>query len=114
MKSKYPVPGDKSKQNHSHAKHMWMMMICCGLPIAGLLVIATIGISVPSLETFLLLVCPVAMVGMMYMMHRDNHENGKDHSSCTTENENAQSPGDINGTEESPPARLPKSGSLKA
>ena len=114
MRSKISGPGDKSKQNHSHGKHMWMMLICCGLPIVGLLTIAAIGINVPSLETFLLLVCPVGMVGMMYMMHRDNHANGKDHSCCTTENENAKSPGDINGTAESPPAGLPKSGSLKA
>lgn len=60
------------KQGHSHMKHMWMMAVCCGLPILGFLAIGVIGIAMPSLETVLLLVCPIGMGAMMYMMHRDN------------------------------------------
>ncbi|WP_211245077.1 hypothetical protein [Sedimenticola selenatireducens] len=114
MTSKNSVPGDKNKQNQFHTKHMWMMVLCCGIPIVGLLAIATIGISAPSLETFLLLVCPIGMVGMMYMMHRDGHENSQSHSCCTTENEEAQTSGEVNGSADSSPVKLPQSGSFKA
>jgi hypothetical protein len=63
---------DKKSSNHSHKGHMWMMAICCGVPIIGFLAIAALGISMPSLETALLIICPVGMIAMMYFMHRDN------------------------------------------
>lgn len=69
--------GNKESSNHSHKGHMWMMAICCGLPIIGFLVIAVLGISMPSLETVLLLICPIGMIGMMYFMHRDNCASSK-------------------------------------
>ncbi|MCB1753468.1 MAG: hypothetical protein KDI74_17275 [Gammaproteobacteria bacterium] len=114
MKSKYPVPGDKSKQNHSHAKHMWMMILCCGIPIVGFIAIATIGISAPSLETFLLLVCPLGMVGMMYMMHRDGQKNSQSHSCCTNEKEESHSSDKIEENKDSSPSSSPQLGSIKA
>ena len=60
-----------------HKGHMWMMAVCCGLPIVGLLAIGVIGISLPSLETFLLLLCPVGMIVMMYLMHRGDCSGGR-------------------------------------
>lgn len=75
--------GTNNKQGKSHMKHMWMMVVCCGLPILGFLAIGVLGITMPSLETFLLLVCPIGMVGMMYMMRRDNQ--GKAGSCCQSE-----------------------------
>jgi len=70
---------NKKNSNYSHKGHMWMMAICCGLPIIGFLAIAAIGISMPSLETALLFICPIGMIGMMYFMHRDNSaSSGKD------------------------------------
>jgi len=69
--------GNKESSKHSHKGHMWMMAICCGLPIIGFLAIALLGISMPSLETVLLLICPIGMIGMMYFMHRDNCANSK-------------------------------------
>lgn len=67
--------GEKQKNNaetgsHSHSGHMKMMAICCGVPILGFLLIAGLGLSLPSLETALLLICPIGMVVMMYMMRR--------------------------------------------
>ena len=56
---------------------MWMMAVCCGLPIVGLLAIGVVGISLPSLETFLLLLCPVGMIVMMYLMHRGDCAGGR-------------------------------------
>ena len=67
----------KKNDNHSHKGHMWMMAICCGLPIIGFLAIAALGISMPSLETALLIICPIGMIGMMYFMHRDNCESNE-------------------------------------
>lgn len=66
---------DENKTNHK--SHMWMMAVCCGLPIIGFLTIAVLGISMPSLETALLLLCPIGMIGMMYFMHRDNCSSSK-------------------------------------
>lgn len=83
------------KQGHSHAKHMWMMAICCGLPVIGFLAIAILGISMPSLETLLLVICPVGMVGMMYMMNRNNHGNQKDSSCCQSDKSEDKSLADI-------------------
>ena len=68
---------NKKSSNHSHKGHMKMMVICCGLPIIGFLAIAVLGISMPSLETALLLICPIGMIAMMYFMHRDNSASSK-------------------------------------
>ena len=108
---------DKSKkQGHSHAKHMWMMAACCGLPIAGFLAIGVLGISMPSLETLLLVICPVGMVGMMYMMQRDSH--GKENSCCQSEKSEDEPVANItyDGTENGKPAptRTQQQGSLEA
>jgi hypothetical protein len=63
---------NKKENTASHKGHMWMMAVCCGLPIIGFIAIAVLGISMPSLETALLLICPIGMIGMMYMMRRDS------------------------------------------
>ncbi len=80
MKTKHSSTDGNKKQGHSHTKHMWMMAICCGLPIIGFLVIGVIGISMPSLQTLLLIICPIGMIGMMYIMHRDGQ--AKDSACC--------------------------------
>ena len=69
----------------SHKGHMWMMSICCGLPIIGFLAIAGLGISMPSLETVLLLICPIGMIGMMYLMHRDHCARKKQEAEQTSD-----------------------------
>ena len=85
MKTKNTNTSDNKKQGHSHAGHMKMMAICCGLPILGFLAIGILGISMPSLETLLLLICPIGMIGMMYMMNRDSQGKEKGHSCCQSE-----------------------------
>ena len=54
-----------------HAKHMLIMAACCGLPIVLLTGIAVYGISSQSLETMILLICPLGMGVMMWMMMKD-------------------------------------------
>ncbi len=113
MKSKKPVPYEKKTANHSNTKHMWMMAICCVIPIAGFIAIASAGMSLLSLETFLLLLCPLGMMGMMYMMHRDGQKNSQSHSCCTSEQEESLSPGKIEGDSNSSPSGSFQHGSLK-
>ena len=85
MKTENENTSDHKNKGHSHAKHMWMMVVCCGLPIIGFIVIGVIGISMPSLETLLLLICPIGMVGMMYMMHRDGQGKEKGNACCDSD-----------------------------
>jgi hypothetical protein len=115
MKTENSNTGDKKKQGHSHAKHMKMMVICCGLPILGFLTIGILGISMPSLETLFLLICPI---GMMYFMHRDSQGKEGGHSCCQSEESEDESAADIayDSTEnvQQGPAKLQQSGTLEA
>ena len=118
MKSKNSTNADNKKQGHSHAKHMWMMAICCGLPIIGFLAIGILGLSMPSLETLFLLICPIGMIGIMYMMRRDSQGKDKKHSCCQSEKSENEAVLDISrhGAEntEPGPAKPQQSGSLEA
>ena len=118
MKTKNSTTDDNKKQRHSHAKHMWMMAICCGLPIIGFLAIGILGLSMPSLETLFLLICPIGMIGMMYMMRRDNQGKEKGDSCCKSEKSEDESAADITyqGTENTEPDSLKPQhpGSLEA
>ncbi len=69
------------------------MAVCCGLPIIGFLAIGILGLSMPSLGTLFLLICPIGMIGMMYMMHRDGQ--GKRNSCCESEKSEDESVADI-------------------
>lgn len=90
---KFLNTGKNKRQAHSHAKHMWLMAVCCGLPIIGFLVIGAIGISMPSLETLFLIICPIGMIGMMYMMHRDSQQKGN--ACCDSEKSTEEAIPDI-------------------
>jgi hypothetical protein len=118
MKTKKSTTDDNKKQGHSHTKHMWMMAVCCGLPIIGFLAIGILGLSMPSLETLFLLICPIGMVAMMYMMQRDSRGKDKGHSCCQSEKSEDESVVDItyHGSEntESGPAKPQRPGTLEA
>ena len=47
--------GEKGEKGFNH---MWMMAICCGLPIVGFIVIGALGITSAFLETLLFLDLP--------------------------------------------------------
>ena len=118
MKTKNTNTSDNKKQGHSHAGHMKMMAICCGLPILGFLAIGILGISMPSLETLLLLICPIGMIGMMYMMNRDSQGKEKGHSCCQSEESEDESVTGISYDDaenaQRDPTKPQQSGSLEA
>ena len=79
--------------------HMWMMVICCGLPIIGFIVIGALGITSAYLETLLFWICPIGMGAMMFMMHRKNEHTGE--SSCCKSGEAEQNnPENMKGLQE--------------
>ena len=89
--------GDKKKKGFNH---MWMMAICCGLPIVGFIVIGALGITSASLERLLFWICPIGMIAMMFMMHRNNeHTEGK--SCCESVKAKQENHENIRGLQES-------------
>jgi uncharacterized membrane protein len=50
--------------------HMLLMILCCSLPIATILVLSRIGVQRGFLSFAVLLICPVSMVIMMLFMHK--------------------------------------------
>lgn len=71
--------GNNNKgNNYNPIKHMLHMVLCCGLPILIILslpfiarynagVAGTLGIIAPF-------ICPIMMIGMMFMMFRGNNK----------------------------------------
>jgi hypothetical protein len=100
MKTQTDDVKENGKKKKKGFNHMWMMAICCGLPIVGFMVIGALGISSASLETLLFWICPIGMGAMMLMMHRKNeHTEG---SSCCESKESKQDiPKNIRSLQES-------------
>jgi hypothetical protein len=84
MKTQTDDVKENGKKKKKGFNHMWMMAICCGLPIVGFMVIGALGIRAPSLETLLFWICPIGMGAMMLMMHRKN-EHTEESSCCDSE-----------------------------
>jgi uncharacterized membrane protein len=64
--------------------HVWIMLLCCLLPVVGLFAIFVFKIPVNTVVYFvLLLLCPLSHFFMMGDMHNheDQTENNHDHAS---------------------------------
>ena len=86
----------ESRSSHpGHTKHIAMMAACCGLPILLLVGISVYGITSQSLETLILLICPIGMGAMMWMMMRSD-------KSATTQAAKTKETTLIDTTRESP------------
>ena len=67
--------------NHDHSqggmgKHMVLMIICCAIPILLVTAVSVFGLSLGPLQWMVpyvaALMCPLMMIGMMWMMMRGN------------------------------------------
>ena len=69
-------PVQESKMKHKgHMSHMWMMALCCGVPIVILIIMPLLGISLfkGALLGIVPFICPIMMMIMMPMMMRKNN-----------------------------------------
>lgn len=73
--------------NHDHSlgmgKHMLLMLICCLVPIALVAAVSFFGLSLgpfqPLIPYVAALMCPLMMIGMMWMMMRGNSGDQSQH-----------------------------------
>ncbi len=57
-------------------KHLFIMILCCLIPIAGLVALSLFQVQLsPPLWLGFMLLCPILhLVMMKYMMHDEDHE----------------------------------------
>ena len=58
----------EAKGNWFSKHHMLLMILCCLIPIAAILVLRTIGVQSSFLTYAVVLICPLSMVIMMVTM----------------------------------------------
>jgi uncharacterized membrane protein len=72
---------DSSDHHHGSGWHMWLMLVCCLMPIALFVAVAAFGFPFSDVLSFaVFLLCPLMMVFMM----RD-HGNGNGSETATAE-----------------------------
>lgn len=64
--------GKDTKHANKYHKHLLMMALCCGIPVLIILLLPYISKLMPgvpsALGSIVPLLCPVMMIGMMFMM----------------------------------------------
>ncbi len=73
--------GDQG-DHKGHGKHMLLMVLCCALPIALLLLLPVFKVNIPALKNILpfaaLLLCPLMHLAMIPMLLRkDKNKDNK-------------------------------------
>ena len=68
---------NNENNNKGHKGHMLMMLVCCGAPLLLFLVLPLLRGGYASgtggfLPLLISLICPIMMIGMMFMMMRGN------------------------------------------
>lgn len=75
---------EEKKQAHKHYSHIWMMVLCCGIPVMLILFLPYIGKLLPGASSILgpiiPFLCPILMLGMMFMMAIGGKKADKDDS----------------------------------
>ncbi len=63
------------EQHGMNSKHMWIMVACCLIPLAGLGAAWAFGIPLGNLGIFaMVLLCPLMHIFMMRGMGHNNHK----------------------------------------
>jgi len=84
-------------QDHSQGigKHMVLMLICCLVPIALIAAVSIFGLSLGPLQPLIpyvaVLMCPLMMIGMMWMMRGNNGNQSQHHVNSSHTESNAPS-----------------------
>lgn len=82
---------NEGNKNHSPLKHMFHMILCCGLPIVILALLPFISRYSPGASKLLAVIapfiCPIMMIGMIPMMFGFGN---KKSSCCDKKDETAQ------------------------
>ncbi len=73
---------------HHHSWHMILMILCCAVPLALLLVLPLLKIGNPFLGGAVSLICPVMMIVMMVPMFFKGNGGGGNHAVVHTQAEN--------------------------
>jgi len=61
-----------------NSRHLWIMLLCCLIPVAALAAIFAFGVPVSQVLTFgLILLCPLSHFLLMGLMGRGGHEHGQ-------------------------------------
>lgn len=86
--------------NHDHSqggmgKHMLLMVICCAVPLLLVGAVSVFGLSLGPLQGLVpyvaALMCPLMMIGMMWMMMRENQGDHSHHQPNQVADKNRQS-----------------------
>ena len=67
-------------------KHGLMMMLCCLLPVILVSLLPILGFKALALSSLSSLLCPIMMIGMMFMMGR-NHKKGEVNNAKNEDND---------------------------
>ncbi len=74
------------------------MILCCLIPIAAIIVVRVMGISLGYWSTALLfLLCPLSHIVLMWAMRHGDHESGGPHHSHNPGTVSVQTPTEIPG-----------------
>lgn len=73
------------KTESPHSRHLWLMAICCGVPILGFLLLGSLSLNLPSLELLLILACPLGMGAMIFLMAKDKGHHNRSSSQTPSE-----------------------------
>ena len=85
--------------NHDHSqggmgKHMLLMIICCAVPLLLVGAVSVFGLSLGPLQPLIpyvaALMCPLMMIGMMWMMARENQGDHSHHQPNQVADKNRQ------------------------
>jgi hypothetical protein len=82
--------GNKNSHEHSPLKHMFHMVLCCGLPIVIIMLLPLIAGISPAAAGILGVVapfiCPIMMGGMLLMMFRKGKSSCCDETKASSDN----------------------------